>query len=169
MKLIKWIDRKFNFNFPPDIYPAILERLIGTPVRLEKMLKGIDKSVLTKRDGSAWSAQEHAGHLTDLEELHEKRLDQFIANLRVLSPADMSNKKTNLAHHNEKDIKEVLSEFKEARAAFIKKLESTDETVLTRVAIHPRLNTEMRLIDMLYFMAEHDDHHLAIIRSLINK
>jgi hypothetical protein len=133
------------------------------------MLEGVDKSVLTRRDGSAWSAQEHAGHLSDLDDLHEKRLDQYIANMSILSPADMSNKKTNLANHNEKDIKEVLSQFHEARDSFMKKLEGIDDMVITRIAIHPRLNTEMRLVDMLYFMAEHDDHHLAIIRCLINK
>jgi hypothetical protein len=35
-----------------------------------------------------------------------------------------------------------------------------------RVAIHPRLNKPMRLTDHLFFVAEHDDHHLAHISQL---
>jgi hypothetical protein len=35
------------------------------------------------------------------------------------------------------------------------------------VAIHPRLNKPMRLVDMLFFQAEHDDYHLARISDLI--
>ena len=33
---------------------------------------------------------------------------------------------------------------------------------------HPRLGTPMRLIDLAFFVAEHDDHHLAQITHLAN-
>ncbi|MBC8367786.1 hypothetical protein H8E52_10280 [bacterium] len=36
-----------------------------------------------------------------------------------------------------------------------------------QTALHPRLKTPMRACDMLYFMAEHDDHHLARISEII--
>jgi hypothetical protein len=32
--------------------------------------------------------------------------------------------------------------------------------------VHPRLGTPMRLVDMMFFVAEHDDHHLATITEL---
>jgi hypothetical protein len=32
---------------------------------------------------------------------------------------------------------------------------------------HPRLKRLMRLVDHLYFVAEHDDHHLARIWELV--
>jgi hypothetical protein len=169
MELTKWIERKFEFNFPVGHYPVILERLRGTPVRLQKLVEGIESSILTKRNGSDWSAQEHAGHLADMDELHEKRLNQYIANMNILLPADMSNKKTYLAEHNSKNINEILADFTEARETFIKKTEGLDEYMVSRIAIHPRLNRQMRLIDMMYFICEHDDHHLAIMRMLINK
>jgi hypothetical protein len=35
------------------------------------------------------------------------------------------------------------------------------------VAHHPRLNVPMRLVDMIFFQAEHDDFHLARISELI--
>jgi hypothetical protein len=34
---------------------------------------------------------------------------------------------------------------------------------------HPRLKTPMRLIDHLYFVAEHDDHHHARIWELVSR
>jgi hypothetical protein len=33
-------------------------------------------------------------------------------------------------------------------------------------ALHPRLKTPMRIIDLFLFVAEHDDHHLARITEL---
>ncbi len=32
---IKWTDRRFNFDFPAGIYPEMIERVRGTPARLE--------------------------------------------------------------------------------------------------------------------------------------
>jgi hypothetical protein len=34
-----------------------------------------------------------------------------------------------------------------------------------RTAVHPRLKISMRLVDLCYFVAVHDDHHLAVIRE----
>jgi hypothetical protein len=45
-------------------------------------------------------------------------------------------------------------------------LSLTDEQ-LERAALHPRLKTPMRIVDLAYFVAEHDDHHLARVRELM--
>jgi hypothetical protein len=37
-----------------------------------------------------------------------------------------------------------------------------------RTLLHPRLKQPMRLVDHLFFVAEHDDHHLAKIWELIS-
>jgi hypothetical protein len=36
-----------------------------------------------------------------------------------------------------------------------------------RAARHPRLDRDLRLLDLCLFVAEHDDHHLAVIRALL--
>jgi uncharacterized damage-inducible protein DinB len=41
--------------------------------------------------------------------------------------------------------------------------------MLSRISVHPRLNQPMRLIDSLYFVAEHDDHHIAAMSNLLRK
>jgi hypothetical protein len=42
-----------------------------------------------------------------------------------------------------------------------------DVATSTRELLHPRLKMPMRAIDHLYFVAEHDDHHLAHIERLV--
>ena len=45
-------------------------------------------------------------------------------------------------------------------------LQNINESDLEKSALHPRLGTPMRLIDLAFFVAEHDDHHLAQITFL---
>ncbi|MBE3135108.1 MAG: DinB family protein, partial [Acidobacteria bacterium] len=33
--------------------------------------------------------------------------------------------------------------------------------------LHPRLNQRIRLLDLMVFAAEHDDHHLARLSELL--
>ena len=37
---------------------------------------------------------------------------------------------------------------------------------LSRVALHPRLQQPMSVVDLCFFVAEHDDHHLATIAEI---
>jgi hypothetical protein len=50
---------------------------------------------------------------------------------------------------------------------FVERMESFDEEFIARSAIHPRLQIPMRVIDLAFFKAEHDDHHIARISELI--
>jgi hypothetical protein len=165
---IKWIDRKFEFNQPAGLFPMTLERLRGAPIRLSHFTGNLPKTVLTKKDGKAWSIQEHVGHLIDLEELHEGRIDDFLAGKTTLRAADMQNVKTNEANHNNADIKDLLYKFTRLRTNYIDRLEGLDEAILLRTSIHPRLNIPMRPVDMALFTAEHDDQHIAIIHELLS-
>ncbi len=162
-----WLERSFNFDFPAGLYPGLLERLRGTPARVEEMVYGIDELLLCRKPDSGWSVKEQMGHLTDLESLHEGRLDDFIAGKQMLRAADMSNKETHAANHNDKPTEILLQNFRRARMTFISKLENADESLVVSTSIHPRLQSLMRMVDMVYFICEHDDHHLARIRSLI--
>ena len=49
----------------------------------------------------------------------------------------------------------------------IDRVKNFDETTASLTALHPRLKTPMRLIDSLFFIAEHDDHELTKIRRLL--
>ncbi len=161
-----WIQRTFQFNFPIGLFPVIYSRLEGTVLRVEKLTENADeKTCSTSLNG--WSIKQHIGHLTDLEELWWQRLMDFEQNRPVLTAADMSNKKTEMADHNIKPLQNILTDFSNERKRVLEIIYSFGEETLGKTALHPRLNTPMRLVDSLYFVAEHDDHHLAIISNLL--
>jgi len=162
-----WVERTFNFDFPAGLYPCILERLIGTPARVREMVTGLSEEMLSRKPNNKWSIKEHIGHLIDLEELHEMRLQEFIEGRATLSPADMTNQKTEEAHHNEKSIEQLLTEFRITRQHFVQQLEQASDELVKRKSLHRILKVPMRLVDMIYFVSEHDDHHLARVRQLV--
>jgi uncharacterized damage-inducible protein DinB len=163
-----WVERKFNFDFPVGMYPCLLERLRGTPVSLREMVAGLNDEVLMIKPNNRWSIKEHIGHLNDLEELHENRLQEFIEGKATLSAADMKNQKTEDAHHNDKSIEQLLTQLRMTRLHFVQQLEQANDDLVNRKALHPRLKVPMRLVDMVYFVCEHDDHHLAKMRVIVN-
>ena len=166
MQRIKWTDRRFSFDFPAGIYPEIIERVRGTPARLEDLLGGLSPETLTAQLGGRWSMQENAGHLLDLESLVSQRVDEYLAGNTALHAADMSNRKTYEASHNDVRVATILTAFRSARHDLTRRLESLDADIFARSALHPRLNVQMRLVDMLFFQAEHDDYHLARISEI---
>lgn len=164
---LTWFKRQFNFDYPVDFYPDIIERLRGTPARLADRLAGLSPNVLTRRDGETWSIQENAGHLLDLDELHMGRIDDFLAGVKVLRAADTTNRKTQEAGHNSRPIADILRDFRRERMRFVARVEGLRPEDFARTAEHPRLKTPMRLVDCLTFFACHDDYHLARITELI--
>lgn len=165
----KWIERKFNFDFPVGIFPCLLERLRGTPARIEELVSRLPAAILTTKPQHGWSIQENVGHLIKVEELHVGRLDDYDAGLKVLRAADMKNTRTSDADYNSQSIESVLIGFRDARRDFVKRLEAMDDAAAARTAQHPRLNVPMRVVDMAFFAAEHDDFHLAAITELARK
>lgn len=163
-----WFDRKFEFTFPAELYPNLAVRLRGTPVRLEETLRGRSREILVRKEQRKWSAQEHAGHLLDLEPLWAARLEDFMKDGATLTVADLKNQKTHDANHNAQPIEQILANFRSARLALMTRLETIEPAQLARTMLHPRLKQPMRVVDHLYFAAEHDDHHLARILELIH-
>ncbi|HEX9110689.1 MAG TPA: DinB family protein [Terriglobales bacterium] len=163
-----WFERKFEFTFPVELHPNLCARLRGTPARLEEVVRRAAHSLLVRKPGEKWSAQEHAGHLLDLEPLWMARVDDYLTEASILTTADLSNRKTHDAQHNERPIGEILAEFRSSRSRLVSRAEEIDPVIFARAIPHPRLKTPMRLVDHLYFAAEHDDHHLAHIWELIN-
>jgi len=163
-----WFDRKFDFAFPAELYPNVCVRLRGTPARLEEIVRGCPRELLARRPQEKWSAQEHAGHLLDLEPLWIARVDDYLAGVVELTPADLSNQKTHEANHNASGIAQILAQFRIARLRLADRVMGLDAALFARAILHPRLRKPMRLVDHLYFVAEHDDHHLARIWQMIN-
>jgi uncharacterized damage-inducible protein DinB len=162
-----WFERKFELTFPVEHFPNLCARLRGTPARLEEIVRGVVAGTLVRKVEEKWSAQEHAGHLADLEPLWTARVADFLSGGAELTAADLQNRKTHEADHNARSAEEILVEFRRARMELLKKLQGIDAAAFGRTMLHPRLRTPMRLVDHLFFVAEHDDHHLARIWELV--
>jgi uncharacterized damage-inducible protein DinB len=163
-----WFEREFSFDFLPLwMYPNVLERVRGTPARLEDLTRGLPTEILIRSAEGKWSIQEHAGHLLDLEPLGMNRLDDYEAGRAELQAADVENRRTKDANHNANSIENILRAFRDERVEFVRRLDAYDEAFVGRVSLHPRLKTKIRVLDLAFFIAEHDDHHLAAISELM--
>lgn len=162
----RWFDRSFGTGLGPDELPRIIARLRSAPDRLEAALASLSPEGLILKPGGTWSAQENAGHLLDLEPLWLGRLEDLLAGSEELRPADLTNLKTHQAAHNDRATVSILREFRTARAGLVERLESLAPHQLRATALHPRLRQPMTMADLFFFVAEHDDHHLARIREL---
>ena len=161
-----WVERKFQFELPLWMFANTVGRVRGGPARAEDLVKNTTQEILTKRQGENWSIQEHIGHLVDLESLWAKRLGELVEGATHLTAWEETNRETYEANHNSRSLETILKEFRSKRSEFVERLDNLDESLIERTALHPRLQTPMRLIDLVYFVAEHDDHHLAEIARL---
>ena len=148
------------------ILPSIIERLSGTPARIEEICAHLQTDLFTLKPNGKWSIKEEIGHLSDLEPLWLGRLHDLINNEPELTSADLTNQKTYAANHNATPLKLLQQGFREQRQLFVNGLLSLNDEQLLNSSLHPRLKTPMRIIDLAYFVAEHDDHHLASIREI---
>lgn len=163
-----WFDRNFSSPYTPELLPNLLARIRGTPARLEDLLSNQDSARLTAKPGDRWSPQEHAGHVMDLEPLWLARIEDFVNGKPVLTVADLTNRKTHEGRHNERPLSKIFAEFRKGRGRLLERVETVAPEDWKVAIPHPRLKTPMHLADHLYFVAEHDDHHLAYIWELLN-
>lgn len=162
----RWFDRKFELGLGPEAAPELLERLRRTPERLADAVRGLATDLLTRQHEGKWSIQENAGHLLDLEPLWDQRLDDYDAGAKQLHPADLENRKTHEAAHNDRPISDILADFSAVRGRIVERLARMSPAELARTALHPRLQQPMSTVDLCFFVAEHDDHHLRTIDEL---
>ncbi len=164
-----WFERRFTFDLPVTAAPGLLERLRGTPARLTDRLAGVPAARLTLQVQGRWSILENVGHLGDLEELWASRVDDLATGRDTLHAADLENRRTHEAHHNSRTLAELVARLRGSRRELVRQLEEADEADWLRAALHPRLRERMRLLDLAFFIAEHDDHHLATISDLLRR
>lgn len=169
MKQIKWFERRFDFSADQNIFPAIIERLKGTPIRLQHSLSQIPEPHQTVQLDGEWSILENIGHLADLEPLWQGRLQDILEQKEELRHADLENKQTHAANHNRKSAEELIREFTAIRTSIVEQLETLSEPQIFQSALHTRLKKPMRMMDLFLFVAEHDDHHLARITEIQRK
>ncbi len=164
-----WLERQFDAGLPLEMFPNLLERLRGTPARIEERVREASPAALAAKPGEGWSILENVGHLLQVESLWAARLDDFEARRTELTAARFESWRVGEAQFNRRAARDLCASFRTARRHLVARLEGFDDAVLRVVARHPRLNQPMRLVDLMSFIAEHDDHHLVTITRLMGK
>ena len=162
----KWFDRKFDFQNESQDIPVIYQRLKETPQQLRQLVSSLDGDQLRYKPGGKWSVIEHCGHLFILEQLWQTRIIDIIREQPILTAADLDNKATTEGGFNEMKIDNVIADFEKARKITLKQLDLLGSNDLLKQSMHPRVKQPMRIQDHIYFVAEHDAHHVAAIRDI---
>jgi uncharacterized damage-inducible protein DinB len=167
MDTAKWFERQFDFRLSSNDYVSVYKRLQQAAGKLLQITASILPATLIYKPGGKWSVNEHAGHLSLLEPLWRQRFIDIRNRKPVLSPADLENKATTEAGFNNNDFKKLIETFINERNTTLLLLDSMNEEDKTKTSLHPRLQLPMRIIDLAYFVAEHDEHHLLAISEII--
>ena len=163
IKRFEWFDRQFTFGLPAGLLPFYLERLEGTIARLHQKVKDVDDNVLSEKFNGKWSIKQNIGHLAEVDVVGNKRIDEMVAGTSILSPAVFEPQ-----DYNPWPIEKVLVYFEKTRTDNLKKYKDLSEEQLLKASLHPRLKVMMTPVDLAWFDAEHDDHHLVKINDIIN-
>ena len=161
-----WAERKFQFGHPPWMLADFIERLRGVVPRLEVLVRGLDDELAHRQVDGTWSIAQNIGHLSDVEELWQERLEDLRAGRKTYAPAVGARFQELARRHQDRPVHETLMELGSRRSHLVGALAGASPELQRAAAFHERLQTSMRLVDCAQFYAEHDDHHLLRIRAL---
>ena len=151
-----------------DELPVLLERVQGTTARLSSLLARQPAEKLLRRVEGKWSAMEHLGHLVTLQDRFTPRVDDFVQRRTKLCDINLQDQVPFLQGQRLRMLGDVLEEFRLKRLEFANRIEHFHRRSLEHFAYHPCQDRTMRPMDMLFWIAEHDDHHLASVRALLD-
>ena len=161
-----WAERKFIFLHPPWMLADFIERLRGTVPRLEALVMNVSDADAHQQLEGKWSIAQNIGHLSDVEELWQQRLDDLKQGKKTYTPAVGARFQELAKRHQALPINEIIRELNERRELLVDALANASPELQQASAFHERLQVPMRLVDCAQFYAEHDDHHLLRIRKL---
>lgn len=163
MTELPWFERELIFGKPKALLPYYLERLAGTPVRLEEKVRGVSEDFLSTQFNNKWSIKQNIGHLAEVDEIALKRMDEISKSISPLSPAVFEPTRA----YNAQPVVEILDYFRTTRRKNLEHYASLKDEDLSKASLHPRLKVLMTPVDLAWFDAEHDDHHLVKISEII--
>jgi len=166
LERLPWAQRKFSFVHPPWMLADFVERLRGLIPRLGPLVAGVDDDVAHRQHEGKWSIAQNIGHLSDVEDLWQERLEDLRQGRTQYAPADPARFQTAALRHQSRPLAATVDELAGRRARLVAALDEAPPELQSATALHPRLQVPMRLVDCAQFYAEHDDHHLLRVRAL---
>jgi uncharacterized damage-inducible protein DinB len=166
LERLPWAQRQFAFVYPPWMLADFIERLRGVIPRLGPLLEGLTDDDAHRMFEGKWSIAQNVGHLADVEELWQERMEDLRQGRPTYTPAEPARFQGLAVRHQERSLAAIVNELKERRSRLVQALALASPDLQRASAFHPRLKTTMRLVDCAQFYAEHDDHHLLRVRAL---
>jgi hypothetical protein len=164
MKSMAWFDRKFTFGLPPAMLPFYLDRLEGTMARIKSKVSNVGEAILSERFNDKWSVKQHIGHLAEVDTIGNKRIGEMLTGVPILSRAVFEPQ-----NYSPWPIEKVLEFFNRSRMANLAAYRSLSINDLSKSSMHPRFDLAMTPVDLAWFDAEHDDHHLVRFTEIITE
>src|SRR5262245_51036494 len=161
-----WPQRSFSFVHPPWMLADFTERLRGLVPRLAPLLSGLTEEQARHPLDGKWSIAQNVGHLSDVEELWQERLEDLRQGKGVYTPAVAARFQALALRHQERSLQETVAELSARRTSLVNALNHASPELQRASAFHERLKVPMRLVDCAQFYAEHDDHHCLRIRAI---
>lgn len=163
----RWFDRTFEFNLKADQLFELIVRLEKTHSQIKNIIRQATEHELNFQPEAKWSIKEHIGHLWLLEPLWQTRCMEINDGKENMSSADLNNTATNHALFNQYPVEQIINQFEKERQKTITILKSINKNHYNHSLIHPRLNQPIRIVDLAYFISEHDKHHVnAVLRNI---
>jgi hypothetical protein len=163
MKPLEWFERELVFGASPGMLPFYLERLEGSIARVQAKIENVPNNVLSIRLNGKWSIKENIAHLTEVDAIALQRIREIMQETSIMSPAVFPLKQD----YNLVPIDELVRHFRETRMKNLDTYAGLTKDDLSKTSLHPRLKVKMSAIDLAYFDAEHDDHHLQKISDIL--
>lgn len=164
MKRPEWFERSFTFGIAPEMLPFFLERLRGTVVRLEYKVAYEADDILTYQPAGKWSIKQHIGHLGEVDEIALRRINEIVDGISPMTPAIVEPKND----YNSQPVADIVQFFAGRRRVNLERYSKLSDEECFRQSLHPRLKMLMTPVDLAYFDAEHDDHHLVKINEILS-
>src|SRR5262245_21668891 len=142
-----WAQRTFSFVHPRWMLGDFVERLRGTLPRLDALIAGLDDSRAQLQLDGKWSIAQNIGHLSDVEELWQERLEDLREGRKTYTPADGERFQELAKRHQERSVAETLRELKARRTRLVDAFAQASPELQASSAFHERLQVPMRLVD----------------------